>query len=507
MTGTIHFPILSQIEIGEPDANSEFFSSQRENSIPIFLSNFHVTENFPIADFSKGKKYIVYGHKGTGKTAALRYIENKIKDRYDTNFIIFKRSVMEEVDISHFSKIPLMVDDKHINSIKHFHHAIKRMLIIILLGMIKDVEAGVEKKEGIITSVISKLKESRVFDLISYSFETVRDAFESTSIDISKISNSKAFVDAAMMLKKQNDELLSFLIKSSIKHGSHLAIFLDEIHFAYRSEDALQQDAMLVRDTILAVQSLNERFIQEGLNINIYCGIRSEYLEHPIISTADVNHAVESVGFNLNWSFFANDKSHPLFELIYKRFKSSIGDSFTIGEFFRIYLNSIDPETFLNRTWAKPRDFVRFFKISKEMYPNKSQLGTSEQNAVWRTYSHAAWSELKTSASPFLPPESLSLFESVMKRVTAETLDGKKKYSVSDFELILKPVYDSAKKKSKNFYSKDHFMNLIFMLGVFGTRHTDKNHQDIYQTFHRGNRSFHDLGEVRIHPTILKALG
>lgn len=415
---------------------------------------------------------------------------------------------MEEVDISHFSKIPLMVDDSKVKSLKHFHHAIKRMLIIIMLGMSNGRDESLNQSENnFLQSVMLKLKDSKVYDLISFSFETVRDTFESASIDISKLTSGKAFVDTALMLKKQNDELLSFFIKQARKNDSKIAVFLDEIHFAYRSEDALQQDAMLVRDTILAVQSLNERFIQEGINATIYCGIRSEYLEHPIISTADVNHAIESVGYNLNWSFFANNKTHPLFELIYKRFRSSIGPEFTMGEFFRIYLNSVDPELFLSRTWAKPRDFVRFFKISREMYPNKSQLSNSEQNAVWRTYSHAAWSELKTSASPFLPPEALSLFETTMRKLTAETIDAKKIYSVSEFEQKLKPVYDLAKKNTKNFYGKDHFMTLIFMLGVFGTRHTDKHNQEIYQTFHRGNRSFYDQGEVRIHPTILKALG
>jgi hypothetical protein len=90
-------------------------------------------------------------------------------------------------------------------------------------------------------------------------------------------------------------------------------LYVDEIHFAYRDEASLRNDAMLVRDLILACQSLNDRFAEEGIDIVIISSIRSEFLEHPIIATADVNHAVESVGHRLSWELAIHDRQVPIY--------------------------------------------------------------------------------------------------------------------------------------------------------------------------------------------------
>lgn len=137
---------------------------------------------------------------------------------------------------------------------------------------------------------------------------------------------------------------------------------------------------------ILAVQALNERFAEEKLDVVTYLAVRSEYLEHPLIATADINHTIESVGFELTWSNYPSSRKHPLFDLIVLRFKRSIGHRFEKQDFFNTYLANIDPVEFVERTWSKPRDFVRFFKCASKLYPNKTSLSPSQANAVWRNY-------------------------------------------------------------------------------------------------------------------------
>jgi hypothetical protein len=77
----------------------------------------------------------------------------------------------------------------------------------------------------------------------------------------------------------------------------------------------------------------------------------------------------------------------------------------------------------------------------------------------------------------------------------------------SEFGEIMRPVYEKAKGTNVNFYDFQYFLNLLYILGLFGTRHESGENEIIYQTYHRGNRSFHLQGEVQIHPTVMKAFG
>ncbi len=262
----------------------------------------------------------------------------------------------------------------------------------------------------------------------------------------------------------------------------------------------------MVRDCIMAVQSLNDRFAEEKANCIIYAAVRSEYLEHPIISTADINHTVESVGVNINWSTYALNANHPLFDILFNRFNAAMGQKLKPKRFMDVYFANIDPIVFLSRTWNKPRDFIRFFKCAKELFPNKITLSSSEANSVFRRYAQDAWNEMKSSASPFLTPEAISILENIL-RIHAPDWFQNKTITVAEFGEIMTPVYESAKGTNVNFYDFQHFLNLLYILGLFGTRHKSGEHEIILQTYHRGNRSFHMQGEVQIHPTVMKAFG
>lgn len=506
----LQYPTLSNIRIGEPDANSEYFSALRLNKAPIFLDCFFSLPQFPINEFLTGEKYIIYGQKGTGKTSILRYIESKLKlSGVDTNFIIFKKTFLEEIDLSDYGKLPIMVDEDDLKKFKHFHHTMKRLMILLILSKIftnkNDEISEIDDLNS--RSIVQKIAGSGVGDIIKFGMESISSVFQSVKVDVNRITNEIALLDGAKLIKRMNDDLLSLAVRKLKKKPKRIGLFVDEIHFAYRSEESLQQDAILVRDTILAVQSLNERFAQESVDVTIHIAVRAEYLDHPIIATADINHAVESVGHELTWSSYRLGKSHPLFDLIFLRFKSAIGDEFKKDDFFRTYLSNIDPEKFLQRTWSKPRDFVRFFKCARKLYPKNIMLSESQANAVWRNYAQESWKEIKSSASPFLSPAALVQFEETLARITPEIFDGSKKYDVKAFGELFLPVYEMAKENQKNFYGFDHFLRLLYILGIFNTRRRDAIDQDIFHSYHRGNRNYHANGEVLVHPTVLKAFG
>ena len=71
--------ILKNIYFGKTDAKNELNENtpeQRKN----FKDTFLLPAQFNLSDFVEGKKYFIYGLKGTGKTAFLRYLSIYIED-------------------------------------------------------------------------------------------------------------------------------------------------------------------------------------------------------------------------------------------------------------------------------------------------------------------------------------------------------------------------------------------------------------------------------------------
>ena len=321
------FLTLGEIQIGEPDANAEYFSALRGKREPLFLDAFLMTPNLPLEEILSGEKYLLHGQKGTGKTATLRYIENQVKETALVQFMIFKKAFFEEIDLQAFAKIPLLVDEEEIKRFKHYHHALKRVFIYVLISLSlqedKDLEIDTLSKDN--KNLINKLVNSTIGDVIKLAFDSLNTLAQVSAVDIDKVTDSKILIDASKAIKRNNDDLLEFLCRRLKRNSKPVYLIIDEIHFAYRSEESLQQDAILVRDCILAVQSLNDCFAEEQSKCFVYAAVRSEYLEHPIISTADINHTVESVGINLNWSTYALNANHPLFDMLFNRFKAAMG--------------------------------------------------------------------------------------------------------------------------------------------------------------------------------------
>lgn len=179
-SGVLQFPRLGDIRIGQPDANVEYINSIRANERPIYIDSFFTLPQFPLADFINGQNFLIYGQKGTGKTAALRYIQDRLNnDGFQTEFIIFKRAFLEESDLLEIAKIPLAVDEEELKSIKHYHHAIKRILIMIIL---KKLFASFAVDNGDTTdsfykenqSFVDKLRSSTIGDLIQLGFDSIK---------------------------------------------------------------------------------------------------------------------------------------------------------------------------------------------------------------------------------------------------------------------------------------------------------------------------------------------
>ena len=318
---------LKHLEVGETDANAEFFLAQRSSGDPMYLQAFYDWEGISNDDLRKGRKFILFGQKGTGKTAVLRHLENELKESYSTAFVVFRKEIIEEaqlVGIAATISANVIVDEDKIKESKFYYHAMKRLLLTLLLSHCEKIDE-IPEDLGWFKKLYADMRKSSGGQIASLVTDSVVGSLEAVTIDIEKATRGIAKVDASKAIKRSNDAFQKFAFEKFKNANLRARIFLDEMHFAYRDTDGLSADAALVRDTILAVRTINERLIESGVDSMILISIRSEFLEHQEIAVADVAHTIESYGVELSWESAPYNKAHPMLDLVLKRLNVTIG--------------------------------------------------------------------------------------------------------------------------------------------------------------------------------------
>lgn len=232
--------------------------------------------------------------------------------------------------------------------------------------------------------------------------------------------------------------------------------------------------------------------------------MRSEFLQHPIIKEADIVHSVESAAYSVGWHEYNYNMKHPLFEFVQKRLVSRDGLQNADPLAFLANIPIID---FLEHTWAKPRDFVRFFKCLQELFPRQNSFSYPQVKTALNKYSEAAWEELESGAAAFIPEKGREELTNVLKSLIPAMLDGSSKMAHADFIRKMKPVYEKSSTADSKLYSFKHFVQLLYVLGLYSTEKSDAKGQTIIHSYHRGNRFPQEDGVVKIHRAILLAFG
>jgi energy-coupling factor transporter ATP-binding protein EcfA2 len=501
--------LLKEIRFGEPDANVEYINSLRSKTPPLYLQAWSRPEVQDYDDFANGQKFIITGHKGTGKTAILRHMDHTAAHSgYRTEFVVFKNEIIREAELLQVDNPTVngsIIDEENLKTSKFYYHAIKRVMVSLLISKLKsgDISSSDDKYES---DLLTRLIGMGGKEALRSAFDSILNVVESVDINVEKATKGILKVDPSQLVKKANDDLLNRTVRLAKSQNAKVRLFFDEMHFAFRDKDTLRSDASLVRDTILAAQALNERFAEENIDVVVYLALRREFLDQPEIAQADIVHSVESYGSVVSWEHYPSTKSHPIFDFITLRFKAAIGPKFSKTKLMETYLRDIDPIDLLNYTWSKPRDIVRFFKAAQTIDGNTIVISPTKYKTILRLYSEQSWRECKSALAAFVPTDSITLLERGIKNVIPGQFDGSVKMSLKSFQAAMRPAFEEAKKYGVN-YNIDDFTDILYIMGIFYFKYLDANGQEIFQQYHRGNRSPDQRGEVRIHPAIAKALG
>lgn len=500
--------LLREIKFGEPDANAEYISSLRSKTRPLYLDAWSTPEVPNFESFETGEKFIITGQKGTGKTAILRHMDYTASlAGYSTEFVVFKNEILREAELLKIDNSTVtgsMIEEESLKSSKFYYHAIKRVMVSLLASKLKprpDDFSSLTGEKDLLTRLVGIGGK----EALRIAFDSILNVVQSVDVNIDKATKGILKVDPSQLIKKANDDFLNQAVRLAKIQKSKVRLYFDEMHFAFRDKDTLKADAALVRDTILAAQAINERFAEEDIDVVVYLALRREFLDQPEIAQADIVHSVESYGAAVSWEHYPATKAHPIFDFITLRFKAAIGQGFSKSDLMETYLRDIDPIELLSYTWSKPRDIVRFFKTAQAVDGNTIVISPQKYKTILRQYSEQSWRECKSALAAFVPTEAMPLLERGIKNLVPSQLDGSSDLTLKQFQASMLPAFSAAKLAGVK-YDMEDFSDVLYMMGVFFYKYTDKRGNSFFQQYHRGNRSPDQAGEVRIHPAIAKAL-
>jgi hypothetical protein len=480
-------PKLGAVDFGQDDANIEHFQSIKSGKMPSYVSSFVSLNDTNLDNVRSGTTWLVQGLKGTGKTAILRNIAETTDCKYE--YIVFRDEIDSEEDLIS-DAFPLVINEMEIHRKRHYLHIVKRLIISLLVSKLSDNQDFAEKireklsNQKSLSKLLGTALSGSTSTILTSVFDSVSDILSAMKVDVAKIAPDGISIDAAKLLKSQNNTLLDAFITSIRDKSQVIKIFIDEVHFSYKNTDAYRGDAALVRDLIKAAENLNNRFVKEGLDVVVYVGIRSEFLEHPLIAAAEISNVINASGQKMLWSTYPFNPEHPCFEVIARRINLSCNSSLRGRDICKYYLANVSADQFLRGVYGKPRDTIRFFKIAREMYPDRVALHEREFKAVFREYANASWADMQASLSTFLPETAVLALIALITNMSANAFNTSLTYAeaATKFEAIWGMA--GASESTQDF---DHFMRVLYILGLFHTVYNADNGQTIYHAYNRGN--------------------
>ena len=505
------------INFGEDDANIEYELAKHDGTKPAFISAFYDHPQINFSDIESGRKYLVLGQKGTGKTAILRRIQSILDDKGGlSQFMIFRDEVASREELDRLGSV-FAVEINDIKKIHHHFYTLERLILLILISKLNknivqiaaseedDLQPNEEK--GKLRSLVDKVLGKPIAKVVEVALETVSDAAAIVHVNAEKLSKGSVSVDHNVLLRKMNERLFRSCIASLRKTECPIAIFIDEIHFIYRVGHDHDQDAGLVRDLIRAVVKVNRDLRGQDVKCTIYAAIRSEFLEHPLISAAELHPYLSSYGIEVSWSMFSANLKHPMFEIGARRVDASTHSTMGGQAFMKACFANFTEEKaidFINSTWSKPRDMIRFLRTCKDMFPGKATLSIAEYNQVFHKTCFLARKEVETALTSFLTMKGIELFTNILSKYSSQSLEHG---YFSDQRQFLKELGPIAKSQTQNGSISEPatLFKLLYILGAVYTSRPVVGQKPIVHSFHRGNPNPDPDGFVAIHRGIAKS--
>lgn len=475
---------LKEIYFGSIDAKEEFSNNSKKSS---FEKSFLVPDNVNLKDFETREKYFLYGMKGTGKTALLRYMSLQFsRNPYvKTSFVLFKSNFTED-DRKLFNSEAVNIINRDEFNKNSESDDFENIWIWFFLKYIVDyceknsfslfTKDDNWKKLVSCVSCIGVNATKRISDFLP----RIENGEVSIDAKIAKITfgfepaNQKMrFLD----IIRKAEELLEALKPDTTQK---LYLFIDELELEYSNQKNYSRDAKIIRDLIVVTKKLNSRFSELGIPIYCITSVRSEVLTAVESVGKEINKCIEDYGTMISWhQFSGNLKEHPLIQIIIKRLLAAENlpeNDKTTSDIFNRYfpdakiMNGIPVEKYiLHNTWYRPRDIVRFLNLAKDAYPCETCFSQKVFESIRKKYSTSSWTDCMEEMKAHYDSESLKAIVSIFS-------GWRSSFSKADFDDRLNDLSQSDRRLSDIIDKKQVSLLLerLYHVGVIGNKYYER---------------------------------
>lgn len=408
---------IKDLYAGKPDAKDEINFEGLES----FIKTVVIADHFNIDLLTSGNHCFITGFKGTGKTALLFYLDEKLKSEdpaTSSSFIFFKEDFTDAKrdELQHLSNRILSsvsVENGALIEAKEFEYIWRW---IILKQIVNDNETysdnlfvndehwqEFEKTVGLIKAPKNKRKifiPNKIKFALTYK-EPSTMAEYSPEVEVDFQNQSSEHYQDFVSLVDRAEEMLLRLTRTDIPYY----IFVDELEAYYGEKSVFERDLCMIRDLIFTVKRFNTHFARSKMKkTKMICSVRSEILNSisRFILTKEINKAVSGFSVPLNWNYATTSSyAHPIIQILLKRIavcSDSEEDSLDIyKKWFPEQIRGIEPANYiLNNSWCKPRDIVRLITVAKNgLYNNSSYFTQNVFDSATKTYADDSLQEIK----------------------------------------------------------------------------------------------------------------
>lgn len=372
-----------------------------------------------------GKKFLVIGYKGVGKTSVLYYLQNKAHEQDPStcsSFIYFK-SDFEEVRRSNMEsigkKLTAIVDISgtiQLNKIEFLHWR-----WVFFKKIVDDCE---ENQNGLFLKDDEWYKFVEAVNKISFSSQDKKVISLSSlniTVQASQTSGLSAGVSATFDRVAKSESAFRNLIDIVDRCEQHFVkltrtdipyyIFVDEMEAYYGDLDLFKRDLTLIRDMIFTIHRLN------GYGkVFIIAAVRNEiiYAMDRFIQTREINKIIDGFSVPIRWSYSnTNLYEHPIIKILMKRISvASHGYPQEFSKWFPEKINNKQTANYiLDNGWNKPRDIVRLLIAAQNdsLHCNDTVFSQAAFESLRNEYSKNSLTEIRQELQSLYTSEEIEM--------------------------------------------------------------------------------------------------
>ena len=499
---------IKDIYAGMPDAKDEIYTNQADK----FFASFIIPPGLLVDSLLEGKKFLVTGYKGVGKTSILFYLQNYAQKKDPstcTSFLYFK-SDFEEVKKSNIDavarKLTSLIDvsgEIQPNKIEYLH--IWRW--VFFRKIVDDCE---ENQGGLFEQNDNWYSFVKEVGKISFSAPDKKTiSLSKLGISLNASPTTGVSLAANATFQVANDTVAFSVLIDTVNRCEQLFqklkrtatpyyLFVDEMEAYYGDQELFKRDLTLIRDMIFTIHRLN------GYGkVQIIAAVRNEivYAMDRFIQTREINKIVDGYSVPIKWTYSnTNSIEHPIIKILMKRIEvGSGGRPQKFYDWFPECVYNKDTVSYiLDIGWNKPRDIVRLITAAQNdsVHSGDSAFTRATFDNLRKEYSKGSLSEIRQ--------ELQSLYTSREIEMVIRLLRGGAQFTTA--EAIRKKA---AKGSPARFFwdqREDDILEDFYRVGLWGN--VNRTHSYSWRWNHKGDTGvLKDNGwELAIHPALYSEL-